>query len=47
MPPSETTTTNSDRTVTPSGALVERNSTTHVNPDGSTTVDRTKTITRP
>ena len=44
--PSQTTTTNSER-VTPSGAIVERNSTTYDNPDGSTTIDRSKTITRP
>ena len=45
--PSEATTTNTERTVTPSGVLVERKSTTQDNGDGSTTVDRSKTVTRP
>jgi hypothetical protein len=45
--PSQTTTTKSERTVTPGGALVERNKTVQENADGSTTIDRSKTVTRP
>jgi hypothetical protein len=44
--PAPGTTSITQHKVTPSGAEVDRNTTTTVNPDGSTTTDHTKTITR-
>jgi hypothetical protein len=44
--PSGDTTSTTEHKVTPGGAQIDRNTTTTQNPDGSTTTDHTKTITR-
>jgi len=45
--PTTDTTSSTERTVTPSGKVVEKSATTTQGADGSVSIDQSKTVTRP